>query len=134
VSVLMEVVPRVQRQPPVREVASPALRWVAVGALRAERVWQRAAVVRWVLLRAAVARLASSPRPVDVVASQALRQATARMLAWQHLRAPEAARVVLSLEAVMPQAGSRMVARAWQRALATTALRAWRGLPVPSLA
>src|SRR5262245_7471239 len=117
----MEVVPRVQRQPPVLEVASPALRWVAVGALRAERVWQRApvaAVVRWVLLRAAVARLASPPRPVDVVASQALRQATARMLAWQHVRAPEAARVLLSLE-VMPQAGSRMVARAWQRALAT---------------
>lgn len=136
---LLEVVPGAQRQPPVREVASPALRWVAAGALGTERAWQRApvvAVVRWVLPRPGVARLAS-PRPVDVVMSHALRRAvaTAHVLAWEHLRAPQAARVVLSLEeTVMPRAGLRMVVRAWERALAMEALRAWRGLRVPSLA
>src|SRR5262249_18062484 len=71
----------------------------------------------------------ASPRLVDVVMSHALRRAvaTAHVLAWEHLRAPQAARVVLSLEeTVMP--------RAWARALAMEALRAWRGLRVPSLA
>jgi len=126
--VLLEVVPGAQRQPPVREVASPALRWVAAEALGTERAWQRAPVVAGVLPRPGVARLAS-PRLVDVVMSHALRRAvaTAHVLAWEHLRAPQAARVVLSLEeTVMP--------RAWARALAMEALRAWRGLRVPSLA
>jgi hypothetical protein len=119
--VLLELAPGVQRQPPVREVACPALRWVAVGA---ERAWQRAPVVAVVIY--AAARLAS-PRPVDVVVSRALRRvaATARVLAWEHLRAPEAPTVVLSPEeTVMPRMGSRMVARASQRALAMPALRA----------
>jgi hypothetical protein len=134
--VLLEVVPGVQRQPPVLEVASLASRCVAgAGALMAERAWPRApVVVRSVLPRAAVARLAW-PRLVEVVATHALRRATARVLAGEQLRAPEAAREVSSLEVtVMPRAGSRTVARAWQRALATTALCAWRGLPLPVMA
>jgi hypothetical protein len=103
------------------------------GALTAERAWQRApVVVRSVLPRAAVVRLAW-PRLVEVVATHALRRAavTARVLAWEQLQAPEAARAVSSLEAMMPRAGSRLVARAWQRAFATAALRASCGLPVP---
>src|SRR5262249_55528831 len=96
----------------MREVASPALRWVAVGA---ERAWQQApvvAVVRWVLRGGAAARLGPARR-VDVVVSHALRQATATApaLAWEHLRAPEAPRVVLSLEAT---GGAACRCRPWR--------------------